>query len=305
MANPKKLVATVAAKVLRGLLTGLSAGDRSSIARSLMQQRFSPATRDLASFFTEALHAWKNRQYDVTLNGEEGLFKRLLPFNPSLFLDVGANVGDWSLSACQTLPSVSVHAFEIMPATADILRRNIAAMEGRIKVNPFGLSDRDGTTRLYTIPEDSTRASVVRDSATATAAVIAGGHVEPIDVEIVTGDAYAEMNNISHIDFLKVDVEGAELPVMRGFARTFARGAIDLVQFEYSQANLFTRDFLGDFHRFFAERGYAMGALYPEGVAFKSYDILNDEDFIGPNYVACRTARADLMAALACPPLTF
>jgi hypothetical protein len=45
------------------------------------------------------------------------------------------------------------------------------------------------------------------------------------------------------------------------------------------------------------------GTIYPEGVAFKSYE-LTDEDFVGPNCLACHQRRADIIAAQRCPPLT-
>lgn len=90
-------------------------------------------------------------------------------------------------------------------------------------------------------------------------------------------------------------------PGARAFAE-FAQKAIDLVQFEYGEINLKTRDFLEDYYKFFTTRGFVVGKLYPEGVMFKDYD-LADEDFLGPNYIACRAERADMIAALRFPAM--
>ena len=42
---------------------------------------------------------------------------------------------------------------------------------------------------------------------------------------------------------------------------------------------------------------YAVGKLYPDFVDFRDYR-LEDEDFLGPNFVACRKARSDLIEFL-------
>ena len=44
---------------------------------------------------------------------------------------------------------------------------------------------------------------------------------------------------------------------------------------------------LRDFYLLFAGYGYVVGKIYPDYVEFRDYD-LGDEDFIGPNYLACR-----------------
>jgi hypothetical protein len=90
--------------------------------------------------------------------------------------------------------------------------------------------------------------------------------------------------------------------VLQGFAESFARGAIDMVQFEYGPLNLTTRKLLADFDAFFTEKGFVVGKIYPEGVAFTSYEPA-DEDFVGPNYLACHEWRADMIASLKCPPV--
>ncbi|MFM9971903.1 MAG: hypothetical protein ACKVQK_26275 [Burkholderiales bacterium] len=42
---------------------------------------------------------------------------------------------------------------------------------------------------------------------------------------------------------------------------------------------------------------YLLGKLYPDHVDFRAYQ-LEDEDFLGPNYVAVRQGRGDLIEAL-------
>jgi FkbM family methyltransferase len=293
------LAARGAIALLRRVLPHIDAGSRSYIARMSTQDRFNPRALSLADFCTSAVYAWKNKQYDVSLNGEEGLLRRLGALHPRVVIDVGANVGEWTYAACRHLPETVVHAFEIAPSTAEVLRRTTAG-NSRVVVNDFGLGDQNGSITIYASPESSTATSTLRD-AIEVSAVEHGIHtIEEINAKIVTGDSYMRDQGLQRIDLLKIDVEGAEFSVLHGFSDAFARGTIDLVQFEYGKINLSTRHFLADFYKFFEDHGYLLGKLFPEGVAFKPYDI-DDEDFVGPNFVACLKSRNDIVEALRCP----
>jgi len=286
--------------MLRALVHRLPEGDRDYLARTLMLDRMDGRTAALAGFFDSARLSFHNKQYAVELNGEEALLGRLRPFRPKLLLDVGANIGEWSLAAHRQLPETAVHAFEIAPPTAAILRRNMTEAGAQVRVNDFGLGDREGAITLHFTQGYTLGASTVRGAMEFTAAEMGIAHIEELEARITTGDAYLATNGIDHVDFLKIDVEGAEDAVFRGFEQALTRGAIDLIQFEYGPLNLSTRYFLADADRFLAGHGYVLGKLYPEGVAFKTFHA-QDEDFIGPNYVACHTSRQDLIAALRCP----
>ena len=108
-----------------------------------------------------------------------------------------------------------------------------------------------------------------------------------IESNVQRGADYASAKGIDLIDFLKIDVEGAEGKVLEGFEPMFSQRQIRLVQFEYNRGAI-----LGDFllkhaYAFFTSRGYRLGKLMPEGVHFHDYHF-GHEDFAGPNYVACR-----------------
>jgi FkbM family methyltransferase len=289
--------------MLARLLPHVSAAHRSGMARRLMQDRFNPRTRVLAGFFRKAGLAWQNKQYELDRNGEAALLRRLALFRPTTLFDVGANVGDWSLEACCALPSAKVHAFEIAPSTAEQLRSNAAAFLDRLIVNTLGLSDREGEITIYLSPESSTATSTIRKSIELAAEEHGIRNIMEVGARVVTGDAYMQRHGIAEIDLLKIDVEGAEAAVLEGFASAFAAKTIQMVQFEYGAMNAVTRFLLADFYHFFTERGFLVGQLLPEGVAFKPYEV-GDENFQGPNFIACLQDRADLIAALRCPPLT-
>ena len=306
MPNVSRLAAQASLAVLKHLLARLSHGDRSWLARHVVQDRSAAGVRALVDFGYGTIRGWKNSEFDIDINGEAVLMERLRPFSPRIVLDVGANIGDWSLAALKYLPDATVHAFEIAPATSAklIANANANGAGNRLVVNACGLGDTTGEIMLYYTPESDTASSTVSLAMDIARPNHGVTRVEEMNVPIVTGDTYMAEHGLTHIDFLKIDVEGAELSVLNGFAGAFARQAIDVVQFEYGQVNLRTRVFLEDFCNFFIAHGFLVGKLLPHGVGFKPFE-LPDEDFIGLNFIACRADRGDLVAAIGCPALSL
>ena len=94
-------------------------------------------------------------------------------------------------------------------------------------------------------------------------------------------------HGITHVDFLKLDVEGAENRVLQGFANALQDRLIDVIQFEYGRANIISKFLLYDFYVLFQKYGYKVGKIYPNYVDFREYSS-DDENFLGPNYLAVR-----------------
>ena len=229
-----------------------------------------------------------NRNYSAATNGEERVLARIAYAGCTCVFDVGANVGEWSLRARRLAPAATVHAFEIVPDTAAFLARATAG-DSRIRTNACGLAREEGEIEVRYYPTFSEVSGV-------TAAIDLPFEVRLCNV--TTGDAYCDRREIERIDFLKLDVEGAEDSVLYGFEGMFAAGAVDAVQFEYGLPNIESHFLLRDFHAFFGEYGFVVGKIYPNHVDFRPYDSSLDEDFRGPNYVAVRSERADVIAAL-------
>jgi FkbM family methyltransferase len=155
----------------------------------------------------------------------------LRPFAPVTLIDVGANVGEWALAACRALPGATVHAFEIAPKTADRLASSIDAAGRReqVVINRLGLADVEGEIALYLTLDSDTESSTLRAAVEFAAKDRGLGEVIETTARVTTGDAYLRAHAITHVDLLKIDVEGAEFSVLEGFADSFACGAIDMV----------------------------------------------------------------------------
>lgn len=257
--------------------------------RAIARSRRAWPVRRLAGFCRWYLAWHGNANYDFESNGEARVLDALSPFPLRTIFDVGANVGDWSLGAHARFPQATIHAFEISePTCATLLARTASA--GTIRCRNVGLADREETV-------------TIRHFEGAPALTTATDYPHELPsverrAQVIPGDRYVREEGIETIDFLKIDVEGMEERVLRGFEETFRRGAVEAVQFEYGRVNILSRFLLRDFDLFFRERGYALGKIYPDHVDFRAYR-LDDEDFLGPNYLAVREERSDWIDALA------
>lgn len=276
------------AKATLGEGAQLGGGGLEVLVRRLGDRRDQPDVKLFASFCRLFLRAYENYDYNIDRNGEAWLLERLRPLRPKVVFDVGANVGDWSMRAAVALPEATIHAFEPVPDTHGALARSAASLPGRIIANASGLSDRDGAIALTVMADDSTLSSIVK---------LHEGEGRQVECVMRAGDAYMAEQGIDRIDLLKIDVEGAEHLVLAGFARALAEGRIDVIQFEYGQANIVTRFLLRDFHLLLESHGYSVGKLYPARVDFRAYRF-EHEDFIGPNFVAVRAGREDVKKLL-------
>ncbi len=149
--------------------------------------------------------------------------------------DVGANVGELTLLFSRFVEGGGVHAFE---ASADVYKKLelvcAAAGKRNVVLNHLALSDRNGFVRLHVY--DDAYSSF--NSQAARPLKNYGLDLEPIGVEetpATTVDDYCASKKIERIDLLKIDVEGAELQVMRGARRMLKSKRIRCLTFEFGQ----------------------------------------------------------------------
>jgi FkbM family methyltransferase len=116
-------------------------------------------------------------------------------------LDAGANVGVFTRKALWAGAS-KVIAIEPGPENLECLRRNFAAeiADGRVVLYPKGIWDKDDILKLRVDPNDSARDTFVRP--------IEGAQF--IEVPLTTVDKMVVQLRLSKVDFIKMDIEGAE-----------------------------------------------------------------------------------------------
>lgn len=131
-----------------------------------------------------------------------------------LCFDIGANIGYYTLMLASVVKEV--HAFEPVPLSCHLLMSNVV-INGitNVIVNRYAVGDLTGES-VFNIAADSGYCGF-RDTKIVRCA-------NSMRVSAIRLDDYCASHNISRIDFLKVDVEGAESLVLDGAHETLKSG---------------------------------------------------------------------------------
>ncbi|SHJ92131.1 methyltransferase, FkbM family [Roseomonas rosea] len=146
----------------------------------------------------------------------------------SVFVDAGANIGTYALPAARLVgPGGRVVAFEAHPRTFGYLARNVAANE-----LPWvtGLNRALGE-EAGEIEMEFQAANPGETHVRAPGEAGGGGTRVPMTT---LDDAMAELG-LTRLDYLKIDVEGFELPVLRGARGVLAASAGAAIQTELQE----------------------------------------------------------------------
>lgn len=126
-----------------------------------------------------------------------------------IVLDIGGNIGYYSIALAK-MRDATIHAFEPIESTYKqfIANAYYNGVQDRVRINNFGLFDKSGELTFYVYKQDFGNAS---------AAIM---HEEKENEKIVCKverlDEYVKAQGVERIDFIKLDVEGAEIFALRG-----------------------------------------------------------------------------------------
>lgn len=169
----------------------------------------------------------------------------------TVFLDIGANVGNHSIYTALFLRPAEIIPIEPNPVAFEVLESNIRlnGLEDMFDLSYLGYGVSDAPTSGASIHFRNRN--------------IGGGKIVPEggDIELVTGDMVCKDR---HIGFIKIDVEGMEMDVLRGLGETLKRSQpkmfieVDDVNEEAFQAWLQENEFevLDTFKRYKTNNNY-------------------------------------------------
>jgi FkbM family methyltransferase len=226
--------------------------------------------------FGRSLYMWARR--DVTnridTNGEKrmqhDLAMHFIHKNEKLTVfDVGANIGDWTLSMIRESQKAGVgnkleiYAFEPVSATFQILKERVGRHYPDITIHlvPQAVSSDEAESIMFVATGD--KESVINSLHRDSLRIDAKQEV----VSKTTADLYCLRNGIDFIHYFKSDTEGHDFEVIKGARKLLMDGKIGVLQFEYNNLWIYSRHFLKDVFDFAKElRTYHIGKLTLEGV---------------------------------------
>lgn len=228
-----------------------------------------------------------NNDTRFSSNGEEALLNFICSKYQNrkcIFFDVGSNVGAYAEKFIQYSNKYNIdyeiHLFEPMEKSYEVLARKFNQNK-RVHINRFAASSETGYTKIYYDKEESTLASLYERDLDAY-------HIKLENfVEIPTKrlDEYLKDKAVKKIDFLKLDVEGHEIPVLNGLGENLIPENIPNIQFEYGGANIDSRTFLRDLFYLFQQNKYQIYKLKKGYLEKRVYDP-HMENFLYSNYFA-------------------
>jgi len=132
-------------------------------------------------------------------------------------VDVGANIGVFSLFASQCAPTGRVIAYEPIPDVFGLLKRNLMLNQaGNVRAHRTGVLGQRGSARIWYNPINVGGHSIY-------ATRVGVQHPVDVSVEFITLDDIFSSNGLHVIDLLKFDCEGSEYSIFEGCSNAALR----------------------------------------------------------------------------------
>lgn len=139
----------------------------------------------------------------------------------SVFLDIGANLGVFTLFAAKRTPLGQVWAFEPVTAVFNKLSANVQLNKfSRVHLIKSALSDTEQQRDIH-IPTLPFKDGSFNEGISSFFRNLDQGRQE--SVRVTTLDRFVEQEGLQRIDIMKIDVEGSELSALCGAKQTLSR----------------------------------------------------------------------------------
>ena len=165
--------------------------------------------------------------YNYIVDWEEFLFIHYYLRTNSIVFDIGANMGFYTILMSRSIGELGqIHSFEPDSKNFQRLSQNISInqFKGQFIQNNDAVSQRNGKMKM-TVGFDGENHLVESDFS---------GNSSTINV--VCLDEYCIQKGMTLIDFIKIDVEGFELDVLKGALNLLTRKNINVIQLELNRS---------------------------------------------------------------------
>jgi FkbM family methyltransferase len=207
----------------------------------------------------------------------EAVFLKSLEGKIKLFFDIGANMGEWTEEMLKLNPAARGFLLEPNPDCISTLSTKFAN-NNNIRLITAACSDKPGRAAFFAEKGGGETSSLSG----------AGTYgARKIEVEVTTVDEIVSANQLTDIGYLKIDVEGFDLHVLKGAKNALEKGLIDVIQFEYNKTWRQNGSTLAYAFAFLEEFGYKTYCLKKSGLT--AFDVNSYmEYFAYSNFVSLK-----------------
>ena len=210
---------------------------------------------------------WSNATQET--NGEHFFLGHIETSTPIVFFDVGANVGSYTRQILSQNPYAIGHVFEPSPKSFDFLKKEFGSKQN-IYLQNVAVSSSPGEADLYYEEEGSSWSSLYkRDISEYGLSMDKSSSVKKITLE-----EYIEQTKLTHVDLIKIDVEGHELEVLKGMGRFLSPHFVDCIQFEYGECSIDSRIYLRDIYKLLEPAEFVIYKIMPNGLLHCRYRLI-------------------------------
>lgn len=215
--------------------------------------------------------------------------------DPLVIFDIGACEGEDSIRYARLFPNSRVYTFEPLPENQTLVLENLEKFGVKnAELHRVALADREGISAFHVSsgkPPEKWEGEKW-NYGNKSSSLLEPGHVNErfewikfcrsIDVECNTLDGFLKNNNLQRIDFIHMDVQGAELLVLKGAGPKISD--ITSIWLEVSDEELYKNQVLkNELEKFLLENGFVK--THDEQCGFQSDQFwVNKKQFITQKY---------------------
>jgi len=222
----------------------------------------------------------QGKGYQATLKEEVKLILSSVKSGANIAVDIGANVGGYTEELLLVNPNMKVHIFEPSKTNVEILKKKFMNIEV-VTINSLAVSEKTGVATLFSDKPGSGLGSLSKRK-------LEHFEIDFNETESVSTirfeDYWINTLNYAELDVVKIDVEGYELGVLKGFGKALSK--TKSIQFEFGGTCIDTRVFFQDFWYFLCEKNYSIYRITPFGLEHIDKYRECDETFYYTNFLA-------------------
>jgi len=198
--------------------------------------------------------------------------------DPFILFDIGANIGNYSKIVTELYPQSYVYSFEPSKITFEMLSKNLEKFDN-VKPIQLAFGDTKKKMNLYSNFAGSGMASLNKRNLSNSEIIFSRSEI----VNVLTLDDWSATNDIFP-DYIKIDVEGFELSVLKGAVKTLQK--VKAVQFEFGGTVIDPNNYFRDYWNFFEKLNFSMFRYTPFGLLELKHYSEKEELFEYMNYIA-------------------